>query len=249
MIANVVLLLRKLGPLDVRNIRRDPLLVWVALLPPALALIYGLLVPRLRELLLHEFQFDLAPFYPLIMSTFVTAAPGMIGMVIGFLLLDERDDGVLTAIGVTAVGPADYLAYRLSVPMIAGWLMTVACYPLAGLAPLPLVDLVAIAAVAALSAPIVALFLATFAENKVSGFAMVKVSNTINMAPVAAWFFDPPLQWIVGIVPAYWPMKMLWLAAERERYAAYAAAGVAVNILVMLWFMRRFRHRIDRASS
>jgi fluoroquinolone transport system permease protein len=246
--APVLTLLRRIGPLDLRNIRRDPLLAWVVLLPPALALVYGALVPRLRELFLQRLDFDLEPFYPLIMSTFVTAAPGIIGMVVGFLLIDERDDGVLTAIGVTAVGPTEYLAYRLSLPMLAGWIMTVACYPLAGLTPLPLADLVAIAGVASLSAPIMALFLAVFAENKVTGFAMVKVSNTINIAPVAAWFVDPPLQWIAGMVPPYWPMKMLWLAATGKRYTPFVVGGVVVSLLMMSWLLRLFRRRIDRAS-
>jgi fluoroquinolone transport system permease protein len=244
----VASLLRRLGPLDLRNVRRDPLLAWIAILPIFLALLYGAVVPWLRGVLLENFGFELTPYYPLIMSTFVTAAPGVVGMVIGFLLIDERDGGVLQAIAVTAVGPSDYLLYRLVVPVAAGFLMTVACYPLVGITPLPLLDLLAIAAVGSLVAAPTALFLASFAENKVAGFALVKISNTVNMVPIAAWFFDVPLQWIAGLIPGYWPMKMLWLAAAGEPYGGYAAGGVAVTVAVSWWLMQRFRRRIDRAS-
>jgi fluoroquinolone transport system permease protein len=241
-------LLRRLGPLDLRSVRRDPLLAWVAVLPIFLALLYGTFVPWLRELLLERFGFELAPYYPLIMSTFVTAAPGVVGMVIGFLLIDERDAGVLRAIAVTAVGPSDYLLYRLVAPVAVGFVMTVLCYPLIGLTPLPLLDLLAIAAVGSLVAPPTALFLAAFAENKVAAFALVKISNTLNMMPIAAWFFDIPLQWLAGVIPGYWPMKMLWQAAAGESYGGYAVGGVAAAVAVSWWLMRRFRRRLDRAA-
>jgi fluoroquinolone transport system permease protein len=211
-------LYRALGPVDAKNIRRDPLLAWVGILPFVLALAYRLIG-----------RFDLGPYQALIASSFVTAAPGMAGMVAGFLLLDERDEGVLTAIAVTPVPPPTFMLYRISAPLLLGAVMTIVSYPLMGLAPLRLVDLVAVAAVASLLAPATALFLAVFAANKVSGFAMVKILNTVNIAPVAAWFIAPPWQWMAGVVPAYWPMKMVWLASAGEPYAIEAVAGGMVG--------------------
>jgi fluoroquinolone transport system permease protein len=85
---------------DSRLLWRDPLLGWV-LLPVGLALLLRVLVPRAGEALLAAGGFDLAPYYSLIMGGYLMTAPGIVGMVIGFLLLDERDARTLTALRVT----------------------------------------------------------------------------------------------------------------------------------------------------
>ncbi len=239
-------LLRSLGAADLRNFRRDPLLIWMVIFPPAVALLFRLLVPWLREVLLARWGFQLEPYYPLIMSFFLLT-PGVIaGVISGFVLLDERDEGVLTAIAVTPVPWWSWLTYRLAVPLGLGTVLAVATYPMVGITPLPLLDLIAIAGVAALLAPVTALFLAAFAANKVSGFAMIKILNTVNMIPIIAWFFDPPMQWIAGIVPSYWPMKMVWEASAGRTYFPEAIAGVLIAMLALVLLEWRFRTRLQR---
>ena len=48
---------------------------------------------------------------------------------------------------------------------------------------------------AACAGPFTALFLVTFAENKVTGLALIKILNTVNMLPVLAYFVPEPWQW------------------------------------------------------
>lgn len=236
--------LRFAGPVDLRNLRRDDFLLWIGLAPFLLALLFRFAVPPLAGLLDRELGFDLAPYHGLLMSFFVLMAPSMIGWVTGFLLLDERDSGVLTALLVTPLPPAAYLLYRIGTPLLLGFAVTVVCYPLAGLAPLPLAALLAVSLVASLTGPAVALFLAAFAENKVAGFALVKVLNTLTMIPIAAYFLRPPWQLAAGIVPTYWPMKMIWLATEGRGSLLYALAGVGVYAAVIVLLLRRFQTRM-----
>ena len=171
-------------------------------------------------------------------------ALGLTVLLAGFLLLDERDEGVLTALLVTPVPLGSYLLYRTTLPLLAGFAVTVAGYPLAGLAPLPLPALLATAAVAALNGPATALFLAAFAENKVTGFALVKIVNTLAMVPIAAWFLRPPWQLAAGLVPTYWPMKMTWQAAAGGSWAVYALPGLAAYGLAIALLLRRFGRRV-----
>lgn len=236
--------LRFAGPVDLRNVRRDDLLLWIGAAPFLLALTFRFAVPPLAGLLRRELGFDLAPYHGLLMSFFILMAPSMIGWVTGFLLLDERDGGVLTALLVTPMPPAAYLLYRIGAPLLLGLAVTVVCYPVAGLAPLPWLDLLAISLVASLTGPVMALFLAAFAENKVAGFALVKVVNTITMIPIAAYFLRPPWQLAAGLVPTYWPMKMVWLATEDRGYLLYGLAGLGVYAAVIVLLLRRFQSRI-----
>ena len=237
---------RVFGPVDVKNVRREDLLIWLTSAMGGVFLMFRYGVPALAGLLDARLGFDLTPCYDLIMSVYVGAAAGMAGMVIGFLLLDERDENTLTALLVTPLPIGSYLAYRITLPLVLGFIVTCLTYPLVGLAPLPPFDLVVVAALASFGAPLTALFLAVFAENKITGLALTKVLNTINMLPVLAYFVGSNWQLAAGLVPAYWPMKVVWLAAAGEPYAWQGVAGVVVNAAAVWLLLRRFNATLHR---
>ena len=177
---------------DSRVLWRDPLLGWILALPIGLALLLRPLIPRVQEGLLTGMGFDLTPYHPLVMGGYLMTAPGMVGMVIGFLFLDERDARTLTALRTTPLSMRQYLAYRVALPLLLGTASTLIGYPLTGLTPLALSTLLPIAIVAGFWAPTLALVLAITAPNKVAGFAVVKVMNSVNLLPVVAYFRPSP---------------------------------------------------------
>jgi fluoroquinolone transport system permease protein len=243
---NMLELIRRVGPVDLRNVGRDPMLVWIPLLPLFLALLYRFGAPALSGWLMAEHAVALDPLYPLLMSLFLLLVPGVAGMMTGFLLLDERDERTIEALRVTPMPLEAYMAYRIGLPMSIGIVLTVVFFPVAGLSALPLPDLIVIAALAALNGPLVMLFLASFAENKVAGFAIVKLLNGLLMIPIAAYFIPGALQYAAGIIPSFWAMKAFWLAASGEGYWAVIAAGVVANAGVGWLLLRRFRSVISR---
>jgi fluoroquinolone transport system permease protein len=174
------------------------------------------------------------------MGGYLMTAPGIVGMVIGFLLLDERDARTLSALRVTPISLRQYLAYRIASPLVLGTASTLLGYPLIGIAPIPFASLLMIAAVAGVSAPLLTLVLASAAPNKVAGFAVVRVLNGVNLLPVAAFFLPLPLQYIAGITRTYWPMRALWSAAAGEPYLGYLAVGVMTAALAVVLAARLF---------
>ena len=173
-------------------------------------------------------------------------APGMVGMVIGFLFLDERDARTLTALRTTPLSMHQYLAYRISLPLLLGTASTLIGYPLIGLVPLRLSTLLPIAIVAGLSAPLLALVLAIAAPNKVAGFAVVKVMNAVNLLPVVSYFVPLPLQFMAGIFPTYWPMRAFWSASAGEFCVAYLVIGTIVSALALALAVWLFDRRLLR---
>jgi fluoroquinolone transport system permease protein len=228
---------------------RDPLLAWILTLPIALALLLRPLIPRVHEALLEGAGFDLTPFYPLIMGGFLMTAPGMVGMVIGFVFLDERDARTLTALRTTPISMREYLAYRVALPLVLGTVSTLIGYPITGLTPLPLASLLPIVVVASLSAPLLALILAVAAPNKVAGFAVVKVLNAVNLLPTVAYFVPRPVQYAAGIFPTYWPMRALWSAAVGETFGGYLVLGTVTSVVALLLAARVFDRRLLRHGS
>jgi fluoroquinolone transport system permease protein len=232
---------RALGPIDARGIQRDPLLRWLVVYPVFLALVIRWGVPALAARLEGRYDFDLSGYYVLLMSFLVELLPILTGMVVGFLLLDQKDDGTLTALRVTPLTLGGYLAYRITMPMLVSVPMTLAVFPIAGLVRVGAGPLLLMALGSAPLAPIFALFLASFAGNKVEGFALGKASGVLFIPPVLAYFVDPPWQWAFGLMPTYWPVKAFWVQqAGGNGYPAYLLVGAAYQALLLVPLLRRF---------
>ncbi len=230
-------------PIDLRNIRRDPLLRWVVLAPWLFALLLRVGLPWLTAQLQTHAQFDLRPYHPLILSNFFMLAPSISGMIVGFLLLDERDEGTLTSYAVSPLALRGYLLYRLLLPTFLGFVMTLLAYPLLQAPPIPWSAVIAISAVSAFTAPYLALFLAAFAPDKVAGLALTKLNNAILMLPVAAYFLPSRYQDLMGFIPVYWPMKAYWQAAQGASWLFYLPPGLLCYAVVIGFLLRRFLQR------
>lgn len=241
--------LRALGPIDLRNVFRDSALAWMVLIPVLTAVLLRWGVPPLAERLLGQFGFDLRPYYPVLLSYLVVLmTPVVFGVVIGFLLLDERDDRTLMALRVTPLPLTGYLAYRVAAPIVLAFALTFVLLPIVGLgAPGPSgVALTALAA--APMAPLFALFLATFAENKVQGFALIKGAGVILFAPILAYFTGSGWALLFGALPTYWPLRVYWLVdAGAGGAVPVAAAGVGYQLILIALLLRRFQNVLGRS--
>ena len=245
---NIIGVLKALGPIDLRNVRRDSLLLWMAAMPLFLALLFRFVVPWVRDGILQQFDFDIQPYYPLLMSYgFIIATPLLFGVVIGFLLLDERDDQTLKALQVTPLPLSGYLAYRTILPMILSVVLTVLMYPIAGLVPFSTIHLIVVSLLAAPLAPIFALFMATFAANKVQGFALMKGMGVVLILPLLAFFIESNWQILLGVVPTYWSIKLYWVLYAGESGGwIFFVAGIIYQLLILVLLLRRFNAIMHR---
>lgn len=234
-----------LGPIDAKSVIRDGLLLTLILVPAFLTAAARFGVPPLTAWLERTYGFDLSPYYPLILSLLAVQPPTIVGILVGFLLLDERDERTLTALAVTPLGAPAYLAYRLGLPLVLGCVITVLSVMLAGLVSFTPTALAAIGTVSMLTAPITTLVLGVFAANKVAGLALQKFLSGIFSLPLLAYFTAPPLQYLFAVLPPYWPMKLIWVAAEGAPMAPWLIGGLLVNGIAAGALIRLFRKRMS----
>jgi fluoroquinolone transport system permease protein len=239
---------RSLSAIDTHNVARDSMLRWIALFTPAFGLLFRFAAPPVADALSRQFNFDLVAYYPLLMSFLPLIAAGMIGTVVGFLLLDQRDDQTLTALLVTPLSLADYLRYRLGGLMLLSVVFGSIMVPLAGLTATPPLQAVVSAVTAAPLAAIYALFLGTIAANKVQGFALAKAAGVVMVPCIVSYFVTGPWQIAFGLVPHYWPLKVFWLfdAGATRAALAHALIGLACQSVLLMVLVRRFSHVIRR---
>ncbi|HMK48001.1 MAG TPA: ABC transporter [Methanocella sp.] len=231
--------IRSLGAGDIKNVARDPFLKWMIPAPFAMALAFRFLIPEASTLATP--WVELKSYYPLLLSAVVTFVPLMYGIVVGFMLLDERDENTLTALKVTPMSPKKYLLYRITTPVVVSIITTLLAYPLVGLLDVGLASLIAIIALSSLSAPFIALIFAAFARNKVEGFAIQKMLGSVLMIPLVAWFIPMNWQLLFGTFPTYWPLKAFWVATTGEPGVwAYVLAGGLVHLAFIWVLIKRF---------
>jgi fluoroquinolone transport system permease protein len=233
--------IKALGPIDVKSVRRDPLLRWMIVYPLFMALLIRWGAPPMVRRLLLRFQFDLVPYYPLLLSIVLLMTGMLAGIVIGFLLLDQKDDQTLTALQVTPLSSSGYLIYRVTVPMLLSGAVTLVVLPITGLLRIDFIPLLLATLCAAPLAPFYALSLAALASNKVQGFALTKAMGVLLLLPVLAYFTPAPWQWAFGLAPTFWPAKLFWLLdAGGAGYGACLAIGLLYQCAVVGALLRRF---------
>jgi fluoroquinolone transport system permease protein len=239
---NLNMVFRSLGPIDIRSVRRDSLTSWMIFLPIMLALVLRWGVPPLTTRLMEQYNFDLVPYYPLLLAYFfVGMCPMVFGALIGFLLLDEKDDRTLTALQVTPLPLSGYILYRVTIPILLTFGLMFVLFPLANLTPFDLRTVLLSAIAAAPMAPMLALLFGSVAQNKVQGFALMKLTGFIFIAPVVAYFAPAGWELAFGIVPTYWPMKVYWLLYAGETNVwLYFVVAVVYQLLVAAFFAKRF---------
>ena len=233
---------RALGPIDVKSVARDSMLRWLIGMPIVIALAFRWGVPVVRGVLAERYAFDLTPYYPLLTSFLVLMVPTLMGSVVGFLLLDQRDDRTLNALQVTPLTVEGYLTYRIAVPILVSVPVMMASIAIADLVEMGFLPALVAAVQAAPTAPLYALFVGAFAANKVQGFALLKGVGVLAWPPVLAWFVTSDWQLAFGLDPLYWPLKLFWmLEAGEPRVWLYFLIGLAYQSVLIAFLLRRFK--------
>ena len=240
--------LRALAVADLRSVNRDTLTKFMLIYPWFLGLVVRWLVPVVTEGL--AVLYDIRPHYLLIAGLFgFLMGPVLIGATIGFLVLDERDARTLAALQVTPLSMNRYLAYRLAGPLFLSLLAVYVSVPLMGLVEMAPWQLTLPAVMAALTAPLFTLLEASFAHNKVQGLAVMKATGVFLVAPAAAWFTPEPWQWLFGLLPTYWPVKVFWVLAAGEPVGLPLLLGFGVYLVYLALLLRRFNRVIYQAQG
>ena len=201
-------------PADLRRLARDELLVWMPAVPLAMALAARLGVPAL-----------LGPVGPGGAGarewTARIVVPVLVGTVVGFMLLGEKEDGVWSVLAVTPVSLRGYLIWRAAGAVIVAAVACGVCVRLADLNDLGAARTAILAATGAPLAGAVALGLAAWATDTIQGFAAVKLTLIVLVLPAVAPRGAGAWQWPLAAIPSWWPVR----AADSPSPSAKRKAG------------------------
>lgn len=189
-----------LGGNDLRNIFRDKALALIFFVPFVIIPLLRFATPVLSK------QFPIVTgYYPLILAAFCYLMANFPAFLVSFIMLDEKDEGVLTAIKVTPFSLPHLLAYRVFLIVVLGTLFSTLVILLSRLVQTDLWLTLSISVLFAMIAPITTLTVLTFARNKIEGLSILKGLSVILMLPLLSFFFDNSWTLVLGIVPCTGP--------------------------------------------
>lgn len=237
----------KLALNDFKNIIRDKFLTYAAIIMPfMLVLISRIIIHWIAPTLEDTALYSIAGNYPLIFMLFTTMIPLVYGFIAAFLILDERDEHLLTVLRVMPISRNSYLIYRMFFLSIFSFIVLLIFPLLSGLLDpnnvpgiqFSYIDYIPIAILFALITPFSALLVSTFATNKVQAFAIFKISGTIYILPLFIFLIKDNLKYIFSPVPNFWAFITLKEVIDTgsNDYLHLGTGFVYVIVLIGLLF-------------
>lgn len=229
--------LRSLVWADGRRVARDAFLGWMAVVPLAMALTLRSLAEPIRGAVGGA---DEANRWLGIIdgAFFAIVLPLVMGAVLGFMLLDEKDNHTLTAIRATPVSVGAYLAWRTTAVGLFTIVVVTVTHPIAGLnSSGGLGDFLTALA----GAPLAGSFgmgLAAAAANKIQGFALVKLALAALLLPCVGAALGGAWLWATIWLPSWWPLMVHSAGGQGGLGWAPLIGDYAVNVLIILTAVR-----------
>ena len=221
-------------PADLRRLVRDELLVWMPAVPLALALAARPGVPVLMRAIgsggVRAWEWAAR----IDVTAFAIVVPVLVGAVVGFMLLGEKEDGVWSVLAVTPVSLRGYLIWRAAGAVIVAAVASGVCVRLAGLDDLGAARTTVLAATGAPLAGAVATGLAVWAKDTIQGFAVVKLSLIVLVLPAVAPRGAGAWQWPLAVIPSWWPVRAYWdLIDMGSWWPVWLLGSIVVDLAVV----------------
>jgi len=204
----------KLAVNDLRNIIRDRFFVFGMFVYPVMMIIFArILVHLISPRIENSFEFAGPEFFPIFFMLFSLFIPIIFGFIAAFLLLDERDDHLLTVLKVMPISRNNFLAIRMFFMSLFAFIILLIFPSTSGLlvdTQFDYISYIPVAVLYSLFAPFSALLVSSFATNKVQAFAIFKISGTVFMIPLFAFFLiTDNLKYLFSPIPNFWTFMAL----------------------------------------
>ncbi len=194
---------------DLRQIIRDPIMAIFMILPLILIVVFKLIVTLLIPFILTHVEFDVSPYLHYVFVFVVIMCGSMLGIVSGFMMIDERDGNITQLMSVTPLGRSGYLINRLFLASALSVLYSILSYYVLDVVELPVISVLFLSLLSSIYSVIVGLLIFTFADDKVKGLTFAKAINSLNLfaftdllslkwLTVLSWFFPP--YWVTMII-------------------------------------------------
>jgi fluoroquinolone transport system permease protein len=194
---------------DIKQIVRDPIMALLLVAPLLLISVFKILEVFLIPFLAIKTGFDITPFNAYILSFVLLMNSGMLGIVTGFMMLDERDGNISQLLEVTPLGRRGYLLNRLLFASLLSIVYCLISFVVFDLVDLPLLSIIFLSILSSIYTAIIGLLIYSGADDKVKGLTFAKGLNTLVLFAFTDLFSLYWLTCLSWFFPPYWITMIL----------------------------------------
>ena len=162
------------------------------------------------------------------------------GFVYSMVLVDEKDTSVSKVYGILPISKFWFTVFRLTPPFILATLATFLLLLVEPFYNLPVILSLVYSALAGFVAPLMILFVAATAKNKIEAMTWQKLFNMPLFLPVLAFYVPASFSIIFAISPTFWAYQGFNSLINGGNFGVYMLIGFAHSILLIVFLIKRF---------
>jgi len=215
---------------ELKKIFREPIMVLLFFAPILITLIFKLLYVFLVPFIQKYIAFDMSLYqhYVLVFTMIMSAM--LLSIVMGFTMIDDRDNKIVELISVTPMGKSGYLIMRLSLVFLFVFIYSIYTYLFMGIYILPIFTLLYLSLILCIYSAVMGLFLFSVASDKVNGLTYAKGMNVVFLFAFVDLLNIKWLNTLSGFFPPYWVTRIV--ANPTNIYPLIMGAVVPI-----IWFL------------
>ncbi|MCY4265044.1 MAG: hypothetical protein OXE78_09320 [Gammaproteobacteria bacterium] len=207
------------------------------------------LLPYLNNRFIEQSaNFIFADYYPLILALLILTPPIYYGFILALLLLEEKDEGVLSAVVVTPIRLPWFLSARIGLYTAISLPLIYIVHEMIGVVAITPTRLLLIALAAAPAAPMISMLLTALCKNQLEGFVMGKGMGFLILFPLAMFFVPDYWHLFCAILPTYWPIIAYFTAVSEDGSSIFFNMAIVMSLLMQLTatliLYRRFKRQL-----
>lgn len=222
--------------MGLRLITRDGMMF---VLLPAPFLVAGLFrfgLPLANTFTEDKMQFSIARWFGLADGLSATLSPLFIAMVCAFLILEERDENIISFYQITPIAGSAFLIARLGLPMIWAFVSAFLVLAFFSLTNLTLLTVICAAFLCTTCGLVLAMMVVAFASNRVEGLAISKLLGVTLAGLLCVWLVPAPYSYFSAFLPSFWIGLLMRDGAKITNF-------IPAMLLCVFWlglFTKRF---------
>lgn len=227
---------------DFKQLIREPMMFILFLAPILITIIikilYVFLLPHIQSML----SFDIYTYKPYILSLVLLFSPMMLGVVMGFMMLDDKDAKIIELMSITPLGRSGYLINRLSFVLLPTIIYTFLNYYIMQIYIINLYALIYLSINLSFLSVTIGIVFASLATDKIKGLTYAKGLNIILIFAFGDLFKGIWMKNLSSAFPTYWVTSII---INQNSAVSYIILGI-INIFWMLLFINIYNRNLSK---
>lgn len=220
---------------DFRLVFRDnSLRIFIAL--PLLTVV----VTRYAVPYIVEIYGVLQDYIPIILMLATTQGSTAFGFIYSMVFVDEKDTNVAKVYGILPVSKVWFVVFRLIPPFVLAALTTFLLLLVEPFYGFPVIQSLVYSMLVGLLVPLMILFVAIPAKNKIEAMTWQKLFNLPIILPITAFYIPVYFSFLFMIFPTFWAYRGLDSLINTGNFWLYMLIGFTYSILLIAVMIKSF---------